>query len=473
VNNYKDWGKNLRKFVNKYFSTENDKVVIKNILAAFIIKGGSLIISLLTLPAFIRYFDNQEVLGVWFTILSVLTWVLTFDMGIGNGLRNKLVGAIVRKNQLEIRRNLSSAYFIIGAMTLFVIFLSVIVFPYISWNTIFNISESLVSSGTMLFVVMCAFITIMLQFFLRLISFVLYALQKSAINNLIALITSLLILVFVLLAPSFDLETNLKILSIVYLLCVNLPLIIATIYIFTKELKGCYPSISYINNKSAREIMALGGVFFWNQIMYTAITQTNLILITYFVGPGSVVEYQIYYQLFMLSGTLFNLALTPLWSAITKAFEEKDGLWINKYFKTLNLLVIIVAIFLFLFIPCMQLVVNLWLGQNSINVDNISAVIFASYGSIFIFHNVLSTFASGLGKMKLQAYFYTFGVIFKLIFVYFVTSLFTDWNIIVIADIIILAPYCLVQWIVLKRQFSKYTTVSKKNVNFGDSPPLL
>ncbi|ALC89199.1 hypothetical protein AM500_04900 [Bacillus sp. FJAT-18017] len=456
----------MKNLFQKYFSNEKDKVVIKNILAAFFIKGGALLVSFINLPAFIRYFDNEEVLGVWFAIFSVLIWILTFDFGIGNGLRNKLVGAVLRNDKTEIRQNISSAYFVIGAITVIVSTICIFVFQYINWNSIFNISEELVSAETMYFVIIFAFITVMLQFFLRLISFILYALQKSAINNFMALITSVLQLTFILIAPSFELETSLKVLSIVYLLCVNLPLLVATIYVFTTpELKGCFPSINYINRESARDIMSLGGIFFWNQIMYTAIIQTNLILITNLIGPGSIVEYQVYYKLFMIAGMLFNLALTPMWSAITKALEEKDGKWIAKYFGLLNKLVIIVTIAQFLLVPLVQYIVNLWLGQNYININYLYAIVFAIFGSIFVFQNVLSTFACGLGKMKLQAYFYTIGVIFKFVFINYITSIYTDWIIMVIADIIILAPYCIVQTLVLKRMFSKFTTNSELKLN--------
>ncbi|WHZ02846.1 hypothetical protein QNH48_28665 [Neobacillus sp. YX16] len=438
----------------KYLTNEKDKEVIKNIIASFAIKGGALLISLASLPAYIRYFNNQEVLGVWFTILSVLTWILTFDFGIGNGLRNKLVGAIVRKNKTEILENISSAYIIIGAITILVSSFSVIIFLYINWNSVFNISETLISSQTLLFTIICAFLTIMLQFFFRLISFILYALQKSFLNNLIALLTSVSQLIFVLIAPSFDSETNMKILSIVNLMCVNLPLVGATFFVFKTNLKGCFPSLRYFNKDVATGILHLGGIFFWNQIMYTAITGTNAILITRFIGPSSVVDYQIYYRLFSIIGIIFSLSLTPMWSAITKALAENDNKWINKYFRVLNRLVVLVVLLHLLSIPFIQFIVDIWLGENSININIINALIFAVFGSVFVFQNVLSTFACGIGQLRLQAYFYTIGVFVKIIFVYFGIEIYSSWVTIVISDIIILLPYCISQWAVLKKQFS-------------------
>lgn len=444
----------MNKYILKYFSSEKDKAVVKNFAAAFIIKGGALLISFLSLPAYIRYFDSQEVLGVWYTILSVLTLILSFDFGIGNGLRNKLVGALVRDDKTEVKQNISSAYFVIGSIVLIVTLLGSIVSPYINWNSIFNVSEMLVSKATMLFAVMCVFFTIMLQFFLRLISFVLYALQKSALNNLMALITSAAQLIFVLLFPSVDTETNIKVLSVVYLLCVNVPLLVATIIIFATKLKGCYPSIKFLSKYAAKGILQLGGVFFWNQIMYMLITGTNAILITKFIGPGSVVDYQIYYRLFSVTGMMFTLALTPMWSAITKSFEEKDGTWINKYFKLLNRSVIIAIFCEFLIVPFLQIIVNTWLGKNTISINYINAMIFALFGSVFIYQSVLSTFACGIGKMKLQSIFYTIGVGVKFIFIYIGIALYNNWIIIVLSDIIILLPYCIFQRIALKKQFT-------------------
>ena len=177
--------------LNSKFTNENDKVVVKNIVAAFMVKGSSLILSIFTLPAYLRYFDNQVVLGLWFTILSVMSWIFSFDLGIGNGLRNKLVEAIVNNDKNGIKRYISSAYIIIAVMTLAMITVGLYIISLLNWNSIFNVNPSLISKEALLFALRCVFIGMMFQFSLNLISSVLYALQKSAINNFILLITQL------------------------------------------------------------------------------------------------------------------------------------------------------------------------------------------------------------------------------------------------------------------------------------------
>ena len=95
---------------------ENDWIVVKNILVSLFIKGGALLVSLLTMPAYFRYFNDEKILGVWFTILSMINWVINFDLGIGNGLRNYLVEAIAQDNTKKMKYYISSAYFSIAAM---------------------------------------------------------------------------------------------------------------------------------------------------------------------------------------------------------------------------------------------------------------------------------------------------------------------------------------------------------------------
>ena len=162
------------------FSNNDNKIILQNIIGTFLIRGIALIIAFFTLPAYISYFENQNILGLWFTILSVLTWILTFDFGIGNGLRNKLVKALVSKNKLLIKQYISSAYILIGTIIIIIAVLAILFFGHINWNVVFNIPQNIVSKKILSLTVYIVFLSIILQMFFKLINSILYALQKSA-----------------------------------------------------------------------------------------------------------------------------------------------------------------------------------------------------------------------------------------------------------------------------------------------------
>lgn len=436
-------------------TSENNRTILFNTLGAFLVKGGALIISLFTLPAYINYFENQRILGLWFTMLSVLSWILTFDLGIGNGLRNHLVPVITNKNDLMAKKYISSAYLVISAVVLVTVGFSMIVFKWISWNSIFNIPNSVVSEKALYITVCIIFSGIMFQFLLKLISSILYAMQKSALINLLSLLTSIITLTYVSLAKTSDITSNLISMAIVNVLAVNIPLIVVSLIVFYKKLPKCRPNIRFFDRKYANDIMKLGGAFFWVQIMYMIITTTNEFLITWFTGPDRVVEYQIYNKLFTLIGMVFTLALTPIWSAVTKAFAEQRYEWIIKLYKILRILALVAVLCEFGMILILQFGVDIWLGDNTIKVNYFYAVIFALSGSIFIWNGVLSSIANGLGQLKAQTIFFTIGAIIKIPIAWILVVVCDSWIGIVIANIIAMGLYCIVQPISLNKFLKK------------------
>jgi O-antigen/teichoic acid export membrane protein len=436
-------------------SNENNRLIASNVLGAFLVKGGALIISLLTMPAYIRYFEDQQILGLWFTILSVLTWILTFDLGIGNGLRNHLVHAFVKKDDLLAKKYISSAYIVIGILVLIVFCFATIIFRLINWNIVFNISTNLVSRETLTITVFIIFASIMLQFFFKLITSILYAMQKSALNNLLNLFTNIIILVYVSFKTGSDVSTNIISLAIVYVLAVNIPLLFTTIIVFSTKLKDSRPNIKYFGKSYASDVIKLGGLFFWVQIMYMIITTTNEFLITWLTGTEMVVVYQIYNRLFTLIGTLFALALTPIWSAVTKAFSEQNFSWIKKLYKTLKLLALLGVLCQFAMIPFLQFIIDLWLGDNTIQVNYFYATVFAISGSIFIWNGVLSSIANGFGELKTQSVFFTIGAIIKIPIAWIFVMAWDSWIGVIVANIIAMSLYCIIQPIWLNKFLNK------------------
>lgn len=440
----------MKKFVlnmrNRFQNTNiNNKVIALNTIGAFVIKGATLIISLLTMPGYLNYFDSQLILGTWFALVSVLTWILTFDLGIGNGLRNHLVPAIVSDDSDKIKKYISSAYIIVSIVVCTIVIPSVFLFKYIDWNTIFNLSVNVVSNETLAITVTIVFVGIMLQFIFKLITSILFAMQKSALTNLLSLISSIIIFLFVSFVKFQELSSSLIFMAVAHSLAINIPLIIATATIFRKNLKGLRPSFKDFNWKYAQDIVKLGGIFFWVQITFMLITATNDYLIAIFTAPDQVVEYQIYNRLFTLIGMLFLLALTPIWSAVTKAIAEEDFTWVLKLYRTLKIMALIASVLQFLMIPFLQFGIDLWLGEDRIQVNYFYAITFAIFGSMLIWNGVLASIANGCNQLKGQSIFFTIGVIVKVPAAIFFVEIYQSWIGIIAANIVALALYSIVQ----------------------------
>lgn len=108
-----------------------------------------MLVGLVAVPAYMRYFESSEVLGTWYTIQTLLQWVLMFDLGVGNGLRNKLVGALVSGNGREVSGYVSSSCRLMALVCLGLAAVVVFLGVFAPWNMILNIDASLVSAESL------------------------------------------------------------------------------------------------------------------------------------------------------------------------------------------------------------------------------------------------------------------------------------------------------------------------------------
>ena len=348
---------------------ENSKLVIKNAAFSFLVKGGALCLSLLTTPAFIRYFDNNLVLGVWYTLLSMLMWFLNFDLGIGNGIRNNLVKDLAAQDMESARRTISSGFFSVGCITMVLLVLGFGLIGSIDLNKLYNIDADIVSRTMLMYATIFVFVGIMLRFFLSVISSIFYALQMSAVNNLLSLCVSILQLCFVTVIKPINAQQGLVYLAAAYCILVNLPTCIAGVAIFLTRLKKCHPHIRYIDKQHIRNVVNIGTEFFACQLAYMMISNTNEFFISNFYGPQYTTEYTFYYKLTSLIVMVTSLALTPIWSVITKAIAERKVEWVEKLYGKLKLIGILAAVGQIGFIMIQQQVMDIWLGEKSIAID--------------------------------------------------------------------------------------------------------
>ncbi len=433
-------------------ASDNDKIVYRNVIGAFIVKGGALFISLFTLPAYINFFNNDVVLGVWYTILSLLNWILNFDLGIGNGLRNHLSTSLSANDKEATKKYISSAYFSIGV----IVFVTSLIFPFVirlfDLNSVFNISTEIVSPKSLYISLVIVFIGVMIQFWLKLINSVLYAMQKSSINNLLVLCTNTMVLIVALVYPSGSNDTNVIVMAIVHAMAVALPLLVATIVVFSGKLSYAVPSIKCVTKTHTKSVLSLGGTFFLIQIAYMIIMSTNEFLITKTAGSAYVVDYQAYYKLFSLGSTVFALALTPIWSVITKAKAENNYSWIRSTYKRFMVLAAVFSVGELLIIPLIKPLMNIWLGENALqNISIVTGTLFAILGCLMIFNSVLSSVANGLGALKIQAICFVVGAVAKIPLSYVLVNILDSWNGVIISNIICMGIYCILQPLFMKK----------------------
>lgn len=431
---------------------KDERILLINILLAFAVKGLSLLVSLFSMPLYIRYFADNDVLGIWYTVLSVLSWITLCDLGLGNGLRNYFTTAYTTHDTLRGKKYVSSTYLSLSLIILPILFLGCIALPFLDLNSFLKIHPELLSPDTLLVSVTILLLGVGINFILKSVTAIIYAIQRSSLNNIISLIISVLPLLYILIAPNGTLSQNLIRLSVVHVLAINLPLLIATVILFTGKCKEYAPSFKTFDTATAKSMLGMGMKFFAAQLFFMFLMSTNELFITRMFSADYVVEYSAYYKIFMLIGSLFMLSLTPLWSRVTKDLAEKKYRKIYKINRFLYFLSAAAAVLELLLVPFLQWIFNFWLKEDSFRVNISTALIFAVFGGLYICNIVLTTVANGMGELKTQAIIYGIGAVLKIPGILFLQTVHNAWSVVVLYNCIVLIIFCTIQWFWLKKR---------------------
>ena len=264
-----------------------DKNIIGNAITGLFVKGSAIVVNFLLLRVYMKYFQNSTVLGVWLTILSVLNWFLMFDLGIGNGLRNKLPNAIKEKNYTLAKQYISSAYIFLAGILVVVWVVGFVLIPLVNWNVILNISDTLMNHFVLSTCFRIVFTGMILQLFLKVIQSILYAFQKAWLVGFLTLLSNCIILLAVCLMSNQADESNLLRVSFINVIAVNFPLLIATIVVFSRLIPQCVPRLSYYVKEYAVSIFKEGLILLWLTIIFMIISSTNEFLISYLTAPDN------------------------------------------------------------------------------------------------------------------------------------------------------------------------------------------
>lgn len=435
-------------------------LLIKNIVASFGIKGMSILINVLMMPAYISFFRQDEVLGIWLSVLSILTWILNFDMGLGNGLRNSIVKFLAVKDFKTAQSYITSSYVMMFGLAMILGGIGSGVIKMLNWNRILNISEFVVPDVVLDSVVLKVFWGLILYFVTKLVGSILLAMEKTAIESGIHLCTNIGILVYVMLTSFDDPIAALQGISNFYIFAMNAPYIIVSIIIFGWKYKEICPSWKAFDINIGMKITNIGGLFFVIQIMLLVINASNEFIISNAYGPQYVVEYQIYYKLYYCVVTLFSLVSNPIWSNIARAFEQKDYRWIRSIRKKLRMAALLGACGIGILTLIFPMVTDLWLGKGYFNYNYFYGIVFSFFSISMLYVLAETSIANGMGLLNTQAVCFSVGAICKIMLVMVLRKISNiSWIGVIASNVLVFIPFLYFQ----KKQLDNLIVKEERN----------
>jgi O-antigen/teichoic acid export membrane protein len=381
----------------------------KNILMSFLIKGCNIAIGLMLVPLTIHYVNPIQY-GIWLTLSSIIGWFGFFDIGLGNGLRNKFAEALAKDEHQKARIYVSTTYAILIFIIAFALVLFLCINPFLNWSRILNAPATMARELSLL--AMVVFVSFSIQFVLQLISTILIADQKPAKASLFNFFGSLfsLTVIFILTRTTTG---NLFYLGLGLAFTPVLVLSASSIWFYSHQYKKYAPSFKYVNLKYARDLMTLGVKFFILQVAVIVLYETSNIIISQLFGPAQVTPYNIAYKYFGIISMVFGIVMTPFWSAFTEAWVKKDFVWIKSIMHKLNMLSGFLIIVILLMLAVSNFAFKLWVGKM-VTVPISISIVLAAYFIIYVRNAIYIYFLNGIGKIKLQLYSGVIGMIINI-----------------------------------------------------------
>ena len=402
---------------DKTISNHRSSLLQKNILASFLIKGWSAVIVLLLVPVTLHCLGDYKN-GIWLTISSMLLWIDNMDIGLGNGLRNKIAEYMAHHEVHRARQLVSSTFALLSCIIIPVILVLAVLILSCDTYQIFNASPSIISDlDTVLIVTVLLVCT---TFVFKLIGNFYMGMQLPAVSNLLIAIGQTLALIGTYIVYWSGSH------SLMYIAIVNTaaPLfvyLVAFPYTFLYKYPQLRPSFRLIDFKEAKAVVNTGIQFFIMQISSVILFMTSNILISNLFTPSMVTPYQITYRYFSILLVAFTVICMPFWNATTDAYERGDIEWIRDATRKLRLMIIGIIACMTLMVLLSPWVYSIWIG-DSITIDIRMSIVMASYIFILIYSMRYSYFINGIGKLRLQLIFTTSAAILYIPLAYLTTQ---------------------------------------------------
>lgn len=377
---------------------ERSRNYVSQVKASFFFRAGAVLASFLAIPIAIEFL-GAELFGVWATMNALISWVMMFDLGIGNGLKNKVSESLAKGDPSRAAKYISAAYVVIGGVAIVLFSLLFVVSLFVPWLQIFNTNNVVVSEKALWTSVVLFSFFICLNFWLTLVNQIYFGLSRAAVVFFGQLVSSTLALLFVIALNEYF-STSIVFFALAYglaLVCANFCLSVLLFY----NHKELIPQFKSFGRNEVAPLCSLGTKFFLIQLSVLVLFMSDKIIIAQLLGPEEVTPYEVLFKFFSVILVAHGLILAPLWPAYTNAYVTKDFHWIRYQLARQVLVALCFFGIAALFAVIGPTVVSVWIGSGFEVIGSLY-FLFAAYIGFTVWSNVFSYFINAIGDLNLQ-----------------------------------------------------------------------
>jgi O-antigen/teichoic acid export membrane protein len=390
---------NVISYISSFLNKGEERTVLlkKNALATLLFQGLNIATQYALVPIVLEYLSSEKY-GIWITLSSFIAWFTILDIGLGNGLKNKLSECLAREDHHDAKVYISSsyAYLFIFTAIVYVIFLAI--HPFVDWSKVFNTSPELKDEVTQLvFWILSFFI---FKNFLGLINAVFFANQKAAFSNYLNFLINLTSFIAIVVLSTFSNNSLFWAGMSLGIPTILIP-ILATLFYFKFSYAHLRPNFNLVDFSKFKQLFNTGILFFILQLIYIIMFTTDNMIITQLLGPSHVPAYNIAFKYFNVISIAYSLAFPSLWAASTNAYVLKDFDWLKKTISKMMKIWLLSPLVIIAMILLSNFVYPIW-TQNKVEVPYILTILMGIYVLQTSFNGILINIINGIGKIKLQ-----------------------------------------------------------------------
>lgn len=439
--------------------SDRTKNITEHVVVSFLYKGGSILATFLLVPLTINFLDTENY-GIWLTLSSFISWFSFFDIGLGNGLRNKFAEAKANGDLTLAKAYVSAAYFTIGTVCLLLTLVFLALNFFIDWTTVFNANAVMQKDLGILMPIVFSFFC--LQLVVKLITTIYTADQHHSMQGKVTFYSNALSLLAIWFMIHFA-KSSLLLFGTIFSVLPVLLLVALNVVAFSNRYKQYSPSFILWKKIYLKDIFGLGMKFFVIQFCGIILYTSDNLIISKLFSPAAVVPYNIAYKYFSIASMGFSIIIAPYWSTITEASQKGDWEWIKRAMINLLKLVLLTIGIIIIMTLFSNIIFLMWIGTKV--VIPISLTLFVA--SFFIINTIISPFTvflNGTGKIKLQLYQAIFSASLNIpLSIYFASYLGMGPKGVILATI-----FCSIPGLILA-PMQYYRIINKRAVGIFDS----